>query len=68
MISYFGMELSVLIASIRAYRNDRKEALMGILVISGYLAQGMVNNLQIATTPVWFVLLGIFYAVTRKTT
>ena len=68
VISYFGMELSVLIASIRAYRNDRPEALMGILVISGYLAQGMVNNLQIATTPVWFVLLGLFCAVTRKTT
>lgn len=63
---YFGMAVSALAASIRAYRNNHALALMGILAVSSYLAQGLVNNLQIATTPLWFILLGLFCAVSKK--
>lgn len=66
VIGYFGISLSVLVHCIRAYHRNCPEALLGVLAVSAYLAQGMVNNLQIATTPLWFVMLGVFCAIVRE--
>lgn len=66
VIGYFGISLSVLVRCIRAYRRNCPEALAGVLAVSTYLAQGMFNNPQIATTPLLFVMLGIFCAMLRE--
>lgn len=62
VIFYFGILLCLLTKSIRAYRKNEL-ALFGILGIASFLAQGLVNNPQAATTPILFVGLGIFLKV-----
>ncbi len=59
VIFYFGILIYLLIESIRAWRKN-EVSLFGILGITSFLTQGLVNNPQAATTPLLFIGLGIF--------
>lgn len=65
VIFYFGMLCCLLIKSVRAYP-ENEFALFGILAIAAFLAQGLVNNPQAATTPILFVGLGIFLNILQR--
>lgn len=61
-IGYFGMIGSTLMHSIRSLQKDEnKSALVGIGFLTAFLAQGLVNNPQIATTPFLFIGLGTIW-------
>ncbi|MCD8155585.1 MAG: O-antigen ligase family protein [Clostridiales bacterium] len=57
-VSYMGMQISLLVSCVRA-AGKNKVAILGCAGIVAYLMQGMVNNLQIHVTPMFFILMGI---------
>lgn len=59
---YFGMIFSVLLLCIRQFP-ENEAAIAGILGLSGYLAQGLVNSPTIAVVPMLFLELGILCRV-----
>lgn len=58
MISYMGMQISLLVSCIRL-RKTQPLAVVGIIGITAYMLQGIVNNPQIFTTPLFFLFLGV---------
>lgn len=58
-VGYFGMILSVLVLCIRRFP-QKEAALAGILGLSAYLVQGLVNSPTIAVVPMLFLGLGVF--------
>ena len=58
MISYMGMQISLLVSCIRQ-RSTQPLAVVGIIGITAYMLQGLVNNPQVFTTPLLFLFLGI---------
>ena len=67
VIIYLGVFVGILVLSLQVYRSGNKNALYAMLCIPAYLAQGLVNNPQIATTPLIFIGLGIFLNIIIKT-
>lgn len=57
-VSYFGMQISLLASCIRS-RKENTIALLGCVGIVSYMLQGLVNNPQVFTTPLFFIFLGI---------
>lgn len=66
MIGYFGMIFSILKSCINKIK-ENEQLLLGIAGIAAFLAQGIVNNSQIVTMPVFFVSWGIYLGMLRKT-
>ncbi len=64
-IGYFGMILTVLAKSVRSVAKDER-ALLGIVGIAAFLAQGIANSSQITILPFVFIGLGIYLSILRK--
>lgn len=56
--SYMGMQVSLFISCLRG-RKEAQVLLLGCIGILAYLMQGLVNNPQVFTTPLYFIFLGI---------
>lgn len=65
VIGYFGMQLSLLLMCIKG-RKEKKELLLGCIGIFAYVVQGLVNNPQVFTTPLFFIFLGVVESGVRK--
>lgn len=65
VVSYMGMQISVVVTGIRK-QEKLPEAVLGCVVALAYMAQGMVNNPQVFTTPLLFLFLGIMENKTRN--
>lgn len=57
-VSYMGMQISLFISCLRR-RKEAQVLLIGCIGILAYLMQGLVNNPQVFTTPLYFIFLGI---------
>lgn len=66
VIGYFGMILSILKDCVNKIRKN-EQLLVGIAGITAFLAQGLVNNSQIVTMPVFFTGWGVYLGIIRKT-
>lgn len=55
---YFGLILGTVVSAVKRMKNNPL-LLLAVVVLPAYLAQGLVNGLQIYTTPLLFLLLGI---------
>lgn len=66
VVGYFGMILSILKECVSKIRKN-EQLLLGIAGITAFLAQGLVNNSQIVTMPIFFVGWGIYLGIIRKT-
>lgn len=64
-VGYFGMIGFLLKRSICLVKKQ-ESALLGIAGIMAFLAQGLVNNAQVATLPVFFLQWGMYFAVIRN--
>ena len=65
-IGYFGMIAATLVNCIRNMKKRGKEqSLPGIVFLSAFLAQGLLNNPQIATTPLLFVWMGMIWGMSK---
>ncbi len=60
VIGYFGMIVAIVMKGWKRLRNNRC-LLYIVLVAASMLVQGLVNNPMVATTPLFFVNLGICY-------
>ncbi|WP_099467011.1 O-antigen ligase family protein [Konateibacter massiliensis] len=58
MVSYMGMQISLMVSCIKQ-KNIQPIAVIGCAVIVGYMLQALVNNPQVFTTPLLFILLGV---------
>jgi hypothetical protein len=58
MVSYMGMQISILVTCIRTHKT-KLLAVLGCVGITAYILQGMVNNPQVFTTPLLFIFLGV---------
>ena len=58
VVSYMGMQISVIISGIQKKKNS-SIAILSCVVVLSYIAQGLVNNPQVFTTPLLFLFLGI---------
>ena len=58
VISYMGMQISLLVTCIRKHKT-KMLAVLGCVGITAYILQGMVNNPQVFTTPILFIFLGV---------
>jgi hypothetical protein len=58
MISYMGMQISLLVSCIRLNKT-KPLATIGCVGITAYMLQGLINNPQVFTTPLLFLFLGI---------
>ena len=58
VVSYMGMQISVIISGIQKKKNS-SIAILSCVVVLSYMAQGLVNNPQVFTTPLLFLFLGI---------
>ncbi len=47
--------------------NKKRQQMMGVVVVTSYMTQGMVNNPQIFTTPGLFLVMGAMNSLRRKT-
>lgn len=65
VIGYFGLLVSSAIRDIRLVEKS-PVFMMGTMVVSSFLAQGLVNNPQIITTPHLFLLLGIVKSLEQR--
>lgn len=63
--AYIGTMVYLLAMSVRAFAKN-EEALLGVVGVAAFMAQGMVNNPQIVTTPLMFCEFGIFWHIIRK--
>jgi len=64
VISYFGMQISVLARCIKS-RNKSTVLLAGVAGVAAYMAQGLVNNIQIVVIPLLFIFLAIMENIVR---
>ncbi len=58
VISYMGMQASLLLSCVKKQKEE-KFAIPGLLGITAYLFQGLVNNPSVFTTPLYFLFLAI---------
>lgn len=64
-LSYMGLQVTLLIACLRG-RGRKPVLLLGCVGIFAYLLQGLVNNPQVFTTPLYFIFLGIVADLCRE--
>lgn len=61
-VGYYGMMLSEMIHGVKTVCENRY-SLVCVLVTVSYIAQGLVNNPQVFTTPLIFIFMGVVYAL-----
>lgn len=60
---YFAILLGIFVSAVKAIRAGNENAMFAVCAIPAFLAQGLVNNPQIVTTPLLFIGLGIFWNI-----
>lgn len=65
-VLYFMILLGILVSGIKALKAGNERAMFVVCAIPAFLAQGLVNNPQIATTPLLFMGLGIFWNIINR--
>ncbi len=65
LLSYMGMQISLL-ASCLKNKQQNPFLFIGAVGITAYLAQGLVNNPYIFTSPLYFIFLGILESKIRN--
>lgn len=64
VVGYFGLLISTAVSSAKRIQ-VRPALLMGVAVVCGYLAQGLVNNPTVFLTPYLFLMLGIIKSMEK---
>lgn len=64
-VSYMGIQFSLLFSCIKS-RENQSAKVLGCIGIISYLLQGLVNNPQVFTTPLYFCFLGIIAKALKK--
>lgn len=64
VVGYFGLLISTAVKSAQNIKT-RPALLMGVAVVCGFLAQGLVNNPTVFLTPYLFLMLGIIKSMEK---
>jgi O-antigen ligase len=64
-LSYLGLQVSLVRSCIRSYKKE-PFAIVGCAGMVAYFMQGLVNNPQVFTTPLYFLFMGVVAAKVRN--
>ena len=65
VISYFGMQISVLVRCLKSLSKNT-DLLAGVAGVAAYLAQGIVNDAQVVVIPLLFIFLAIMENLVKR--